>query len=68
MELEFTGELFYWRGPGPLYFVSVPSADVLKEISRSVSYGWGAIPAIIRIGDTEWPTSLLRTTVATSFR
>lgn len=29
MELEFTGELFYWRGPGPLYFVSVPSADVL---------------------------------------
>jgi hypothetical protein len=29
MELEFTGELFYQRGPGPLYFVSVPSADVL---------------------------------------
>ncbi|MGI8416958.1 MAG: DUF1905 domain-containing protein [Nakamurella sp.] len=59
MELEFTGELFYWRGPAPYHFVSVPDGGCadLKEISRSVSYGWGVIPVTVRIGETEWTTS-----------
>ena len=34
-----------------------PSSDI-KEISTIVTYGWGVIPVNVRIGKTEWKTSL----------
>jgi hypothetical protein len=30
----------------------------LKAISAAVTYGWGVIPVHVRIGKTEWQTSL----------
>ncbi len=60
MVIEFEGVIFYWRGPAPFLFVAVPeepSRDI-KEISSMVTYGWGAIPVHVRIGKTEWKTSL----------
>jgi len=52
--------LFYWRGPSPYYFVTVPAeqSNDIKAISALVTYGWGVIPVIARIGATEWKTSL----------
>ena len=61
MIIEFNGEIWYWRGPAPWFFVTVPekqSSD-LKVISGFVTYGWGVIPAQVRIGKTDWQTSLI---------
>ena len=60
MLIEFDGEIWFWRGPAPWYFVTVPEKQCsdLKAISGMVSYGWGMIPAVVRIGKTEWKTSL----------
>lgn len=60
MNIEFSGAIWYWRGPAPWYFVTVPAkqADDLNAIVGSVTYGWGMIPATIRIGATVWQTSL----------
>ena len=60
MDLEFTGELWFWKGPSPWHFVSVPEADCddLQATSAFVSYGWGMIPVGVRIGETSWTTSL----------
>jgi len=60
MDLEFEGEIWFWQGPAPWYFVTVPEAECgeLKEASRLVTYGWGMIPVTARIGRTEWKTSL----------
>lgn len=60
MHLAFTGELWFWKGPAPWHFITVPEGDCveLQAISELVSYGWGMIPAQARIGDTTWPTSL----------
>jgi len=60
MNIEFDGEIWYWRGPAPWYFVTVPveQCDHLRAISGSVTYGWGMIPAKVRIGATAWQTSL----------
>ncbi len=60
MQIEFTGKLLFWRGPAPWYFVTVPEAQSLdlKAISAFVTYGWGVIPVRVRIGKTEWKTSL----------
>jgi hypothetical protein len=60
MDIEFTGEIIYWRGPAPFYFVPVPETESLdiKAISGFVTYGWGVIPVHARIGETEWKTSL----------
>lgn len=60
MILDFTGMIWFWRGPAPWYFVTVPaeqSGDI-KAISGFVTYGWGVIPVRARIGRTEWKTSL----------
>ncbi|HEX2307066.1 MAG TPA: DUF1905 domain-containing protein [Jatrophihabitantaceae bacterium] len=60
MDLEFSGEILYWRGPAPYYFVSVPDDKCvdLHAISKHVSYGWGVIPVEARIGRTVFETSL----------
>ena len=60
MIIEFKGKIFYWRGPTPFLFVAVPEepSREIKAISASVTYGWGVIPVYVRIGKTEWKTSL----------
>lgn len=60
MDLEFSGEIWYWRGPAPYHFVTVPEREctALEETSAEVSYGWGMIPVMARIGQTGWQTSL----------
>lgn len=60
MTFEFSGTIWYWRGPAPWYFVTVPAevAEDLKVVSSFVTYGWGMIPATVRIGSTEWQTAL----------
>lgn len=60
MTIQFSGDIWYWRGPAPFYFVTVPEEDSrrIKEMERLVSYGWGMIPVAARIGDTEWKTAL----------
>lgn len=60
MELEFSGEVWFWRGPSPWHFVTVPEAESaeLKAASSLVTYGWGMIPAALRIGATRWTSSL----------
>ena len=60
MEIEFDGQIWFWRGPAPFFFVTVPEEQSrgLKAISSSVTYGWGVIPVHVQIGNTEWKTSL----------
>lgn len=60
MELEFSGPVWWWRGPAPWYFVTVPEREcrALAETAAVVSYGWGMIPVTARIGGTTWTTSL----------
>ena len=60
MIIEFNGEIWFWHGPAPFYFVTVPDDESrdLKAISGFVTYGWGMIPVIVRISKTEWKTSL----------
>ena len=60
MDLEFTGEIWFWRGPSPWHFVTVPDGerDELEAASSFVTYGWGMIPVSARIGETSWTTSL----------
>jgi hypothetical protein len=60
MHIEFTGEIIYWRGPAPWYFVAVPEqpSRAIKSVSPFVTYGWGVIPVRARTGMTEWATAL----------
>jgi hypothetical protein len=60
MLIEFIGKIVFWKGPAPWFFVTVPAKQSrdLKAISAIVTYGWGVIPVNVRIGKTEWQTSL----------
>lgn len=60
MNLEFSGQMWFWKGPSPFHFVSVPDDECgkLEAVSPLVSYGWGMIPVSAQIGRTAWTTSL----------
>jgi Domain of unknown function (DUF1905) len=60
VSVKFTGKLFYWKGPAPFYFVTIPAKQSrdIKAVSKLVTYGWGVIPVSVQIGETEWETSL----------
>lgn len=61
MIIDFSGEIIFWRGPAPFFFVAIPAeqSQAIKAISNIVTYGWGVIPVLVRIGKTEWKTSLI---------
>ncbi|MCU1601880.1 MAG: hypothetical protein JWO22_2589 [Frankiales bacterium] len=61
MEAEFTAELFEWRGPAPFYWLALPPevADEVNAEAAATTYGWGAIPVRVRVGGSEWETSML---------
>ena len=60
MNIEFSGPIWYWKGPSPFHFVTVPTkeSEDIKAISGLVTYGWGMIPARVTIGETAYKTSL----------
>ncbi|GGL97056.1 hypothetical protein GCM10010841_01810 [Deinococcus aerophilus] len=60
MTLKFSGPVWYWKGPAPHYFVTVPAeqAQAIRAAARFVTYGWGMIPVRARVSGTEWKTSL----------
>jgi predicted nucleic acid-binding protein len=57
----FEAEVFQWRGPAPYFFVAAPTHvnDFLQAHHGELTYGWGVIPAHVRIGATEVTTSLI---------
>lgn len=61
MDWQFEAEVFQWRGPAPYFFVATPEdVDAFLHDHRSeLTYGWGVIPARVRVGDTEVQTSLM---------
>ena len=61
MKVRFHGDVWYWRGPSPFHFVTVPEAPShdIHQIAALVTYGWGVIPCVAEIGGTTWRTSLI---------
>ncbi|HEV8556864.1 MAG TPA: DUF1905 domain-containing protein [Actinophytocola sp.] len=60
MNLTIAGRVIEWRGPAPYYYLPVPDAESadIREVAAMATYGWGVIPVVARIGDTEFTTSL----------
>lgn len=60
LELSFQAVVIEWRGPAPFIYARVPLevAAEIAAVKRTASYGWGAIPVAVRIGEAEFATSL----------
>lgn len=60
MRLRIEGPIWYWRGPAPFHFVTVPAveSEMIHEVASVVTYGWGMIPASVTIGATTVTTAL----------
>jgi hypothetical protein len=60
VRFDFDGEVWFWKGPSPFHFVTIPEAECreIKAASSAISYGWGVIPVTVRLGETEFTTSL----------
>lgn len=60
MVVHFSAEVIEWRGPAPFLFAPIPLevAEQIRDISKAATYGWGCLPAVVRIGATTYQTSL----------
>jgi hypothetical protein len=60
LDLDFTAEIWEWRGPSPYYFVTVPRelCEIVHAVSGIVTYGWGMIPVRATIGTTTFRTAM----------
>jgi hypothetical protein len=61
VKIKFQGTIIEWRGPSPFYFVPVPegSSKKIKAIAAQLTYGWGVIPVLGKIGETNFTTALI---------
>ena len=61
-DIVFETALVEWRGPPPYLFAPVPDHLVgeVHYAARDASYGWGMVPSTVRIGPSEFTTSLFR--------
>jgi Domain of unknown function (DUF1905) len=61
VKIKFQGAMIEWRGPSPFYFVPVPEVQSkkIKAIAAQLTYGWGVIPVLGKIGKTEFSTALI---------
>lgn len=60
MRYSFTAKLWYWRGPAPFYFVTIPSAIAaeIHDHAAQFTYGWGMIPVEGTVAGVACSTSL----------
>ena len=60
VELRFSGEVVWWRGPAPHHFVALPGpeAERLRAVASRVTYGWGCVPTTVTLGTTTFTTSI----------
>jgi len=60
VNFDFSGAIWYWKGPSPFHFLTVPEAQSkeLKAIVHLVTYGWGMVPVQARIGSTRFTTAM----------
>ena len=58
--IEFEGEIWLHEGPDPWHFITLPveASDVLREQFPGPVRGFGSIPVHVKIGLTEWRTSV----------
>jgi hypothetical protein len=61
VKIKFQGVMIEWRGPSPFYFVPIPEgpSKKIKAIAVQLTYGWGVIPVLGKIGKTDFSTSLI---------
>jgi Domain of unknown function (DUF1905) len=60
-EYQFTGKVIEWRGPAPFYFVPVNATinEEIRELAKTLTYGWGVVPAKVNVGGIDFTTSLI---------
>lgn len=61
LRFEFDGQLIEWRGPAPYHFIAVPQklCAEIRDAAKLLSYGWGVVPVLGTIANTEFTTSLI---------
>ena len=57
---EMKSKLWIYPGEAAWHFVTLPKkdSDLIKKRFEGLTRGWGSLPVIVTIGDTNWKTSI----------
>lgn len=58
--ITFRAKVWRWKQTGGWHFATVPPAESarIRAQYKSAKRGWGSVPVRVKIGKTEWETSL----------
>lgn len=67
--VEFTTELFTWKGEGSWHFVRLPvgAAEDLRDLITTPPRGFGSIRVSVQLGGSTWATSVFPDKASGSF-
>ena len=53
-------KVWLYSGQAAWHFVTLPQkeSELIKELFASAKRGWGSLPVIVTIGQTQWKTSI----------
>jgi len=59
-ERKIKAKVWLYPGPSPWYFITIPEKNSLEIKKKFGAFhrGWGSIPVRIRLGLTNWDTSI----------
>ena len=62
-EFEFESTVTRWQGESAWHFIALPPelAEDIRRFRGDLAGGWGSIKVDVRVGETEWCTSISRT-------
>jgi hypothetical protein len=60
MHVEFTAKVWEYPGPNPWVFISVPEdlSQEIKKLFGHLAAGFGSLKVTVKVGKTEWQTSI----------
>lgn len=60
IEFEFTAELWLYQGHTAWHLMNLPKEESqqIKFYTSGTRRGWGAVRVLVKIGETEWKTSV----------
>lgn len=60
VRFRFEARIIEWRGPSPFFYAPIPAqhVDELRQVAKTVTYGWGVVPVEAQVGDVAFKTSL----------
>jgi hypothetical protein len=69
LSINFTAKVWLYNGHSAWHFISLPKtlSAKIKKLFLGLERGWGSLPVKVKLGESEWRTSIFPDTKTNSY-